>query len=115
PKTGYVFCNGENLIPIPNDGRSLDKPEDYHALFTAVDGETMTVAWQIIVDGNLDNVDADYQGKYCCATCYNSEEGLTLADMAANAQDWIVIFNIQRIEAAVANGDYETIGGVPVL
>jgi nitrous-oxide reductase len=115
PKTGYVFRNGENLVPIPNDGRSLDKPADYRALFTAVDGETMKVAWQIIVNGNLDNVDADYQGKYCFATCYNSEEGVTLADMTAAEQDWIVVFNLQRIEAAVANGEYEEIGGVPVL
>jgi nitrous-oxide reductase len=115
PKTGYVFCNGENLVPIPNDGRSLDKPGDYRALFTAVDGETMKVAWQIVVNGNLDNVDADYQGKYCFATCYNSEEGVTLTDMTSAEQDWIVVFNLQRIEAAVANGEYEKIGGVPVL
>ena len=52
-------------MPIPNDGKILDDPKKYASLFTAVDGETMKVAWQIRVDGNLDNVDADYQGKYC--------------------------------------------------
>ncbi|HTN12998.1 MAG TPA: TAT-dependent nitrous-oxide reductase, partial [Acetobacteraceae bacterium] len=84
-------------------------------IFSAVDGDTMKVAWQIIVDGNLDNVDADYQGKYAFATCYNSEGGVTLAEMTANEQDWVTIFNIKRIEEAVKKGDYKEMGGVPVL
>ncbi|MEC5322666.1 TAT-dependent nitrous-oxide reductase [Aurantimonas sp. A3-2-R12] len=115
PKTGYVFCNGEDRVPIPNDGKILDDKSQYHAIFTAVDGETMQVAWQVKVDGNLDNVDADYQGKYCFATCYNSEEGVNLAEMMEKEQDWAVIFNIKRIEEAVVNGDYEEINGVPVV
>ncbi|MGQ7793761.1 TAT-dependent nitrous-oxide reductase [Faunimonas sp. B44] len=115
PKTGYVFCNGENRVPLPNDGRSLDKPEEYTCIFTALDGDTMEVAWQVMVDGNLDNVDGDYQGKYCFATCYNSEEGVTLAEMTAAEQDWIVIFNLKRIEEAVARGEAEMISGVPVV
>ncbi|WP_431323523.1 TAT-dependent nitrous-oxide reductase [Rhizobium sp. YTU87027] len=115
PKTGYVFCNGEDRVPIPNDGKVLDDPKQYHAVFTAVDGETMEVAWQIIVDGNLDNVDADYQGKYCFATCYNSEEGVNLPETMAKDQDWVVVFNLKRIEDAVARGDFKKIGGVPVL
>ncbi|MCC6868059.1 MAG: TAT-dependent nitrous-oxide reductase, partial [Burkholderiales bacterium] len=115
PKTGYVFCNGEDSVPIPNDGRDLDDPKQYQAVFTAVDGETMKVAWQVIVDGNLDNVDGDYQGKYCFSTCYNSEGGVTLAEMTKAEQDWVVVFNLKRIEEAVANKKHRTIGGVPVL
>ena len=75
----------------------------------------MKVAWQIMVDGNLDNVDADYQGKYAWSTCYNSEEGVTLAEMMAKEQDWVVIFNLKRIEEAVKAGKAEMISGVPVL
>ncbi|GIK95817.1 MAG: nitrous-oxide reductase [Alphaproteobacteria bacterium] len=115
PRTGYVFCNGEYRVPVPNDGSILDEPGKYHAIFTALDGDTMKVAWQVKVSGNLDNVDSDYQGKYCFSTCYNSEEGVTLAEMTAAEQDWIVIFNLARIEEAVAKGEYEEIGGVPVL
>ena len=115
PKTGYVFCNGENRVPIPNDGTTAHDVDSYQCIFTAVDGETMEIAWQVLVDGNLDNVDADYQGKYAFATCYNSAEGVTLAEMTSTEQDWIVIFNLARIEEAVKNGDYETIGGVAVV
>ncbi len=115
PKTGYVFANGEDRVPIPNDGKILGDHTQYHAIFTAVDGEEMKVAWQVMIDGNLDNVDADYQGKYAFATCYNSEEGVTLADMMGNEQDWIVVFNLKRIEEAVAKGDFKEMGGVPVV
>jgi nitrous-oxide reductase len=115
PRTGYVFCNGEDRVPLPNDGKILDDSKQYHSMFTAVDGDTMKVAWQIIVDGNLDNVDADYQGKYAFSTCYNSEEGVTLAEMTASEQDWVAIFNLKRIEDAVKRGDYKEMGGVPVL
>jgi nitrous-oxide reductase len=115
PKTGYVFCNGEDRVPIPNDGKVLDDPKQYRSMFSAVDGETMKVAWQIIVSGNLDNVDADYQGKYCFSTCYNSEEGVTLAEMMAKEQDWVVVFNLKRIEEAVKSGKAQMMNGVPVL
>ena len=115
PKTGYVYCNGEDRVPVPNDGKTLDDPTKYWCMFTAVDGETMKVAWQIRVDGNLDNVDSDYQGKYAWSTCYNSEEGVNLAEMMSKEQDWVVIFNIKRIEEAVKSGKAQMIAGVPVL
>ena len=115
PRTGYVFCNGEDRVPVPNDGRDLNNPKKYVSIFSAVDGDTMKVAWQLKVDGNLDNVDCDYQGKYAWATCYNSEEGVTLAEMMAKEQDWVIVFNLKRIEEAVKKGEFETIGGVPVL
>lgn len=115
PRTGYVFANGEHRVPLPNDGKILDSPKKYVAIFTAIDGDTMKVAWQVIVDGNLDNVDADYQGKYAFSTCYNSEGGVTLAEMTKSEQDWVVIFNIKRIEAAVKAGKAKMMKGVPVL
>ncbi len=116
PRTGYVFANGEHRVPLPNDGRDLEDPTKYHAIFSAIDGDSMKVAWQVMVDGNLDNVDADYQGLYAVSSCYNGEEGVNLEAMTSAEQDWAVIFDIKAIEAGVKAGDFKTYdGGVPVL
>jgi nitrous-oxide reductase len=116
PRTGYIFANGEYGVPLPNDGKTnINNPAEYWCLFSGIDVDTMEVRWQVMVDGNLDNVDADYQGKYAFSTCYNSEKGVTLADMMANEQDWVVIFNIPRIEDAVRKGEFTERNGVPVV
>ena len=115
PKTGYVFCNGENRAPLINDGRDLDDYKKWRSVFTAVDGDTMKVAWQVIVSGNLDNCDTDYQNKYAASTCYNSEEGITLEEMTSSETDHAVFFDIAAIEAGVKAGKAEMINGVPVL
>ncbi|OZI72682.1 MULTISPECIES: TAT-dependent nitrous-oxide reductase [Bordetella] len=116
PRTGYVFANGEHIVPLPNDGTVTDDPKkNFFAIYTAIDGDTMKIAWQVMVDGNLDNGDADYQGKYSFATCYNSEKGVTVEEASANEQDWVVVFNIKRIEEGVKAGDFKTLNGVPVL
>jgi len=115
PRTGYVFANGEHRVPIPNDGSILDDPSKYHAIFTAIDGDSMEVKWQIMVDGNLDNCDADYQGLYAFSTCYNSEESTNLPGMMGKERDWAVVFDIKAIEKGVKKGDFQRIKGVPVL
>lgn len=73
-------------MPIPNDGSIVDEPDKYHAIFTAIDGGEMKVVWQVMVDDNRDNCDADYQGLYTVSTCYNSEEDVTLAQMVPSEQ-----------------------------
>lgn len=117
PRTGYVFANAEFEVPAPNDGHGLDDVKGYQTMFTAIDGDTMEIAWQVVVDGNLDNTEADYQGKYAISTCYNSEGGTTLPEMMQAERDWAVVFNIARIEAAVKAGKFKTIGKskVPVV
>ena len=116
PRTGYIFANSEHIIPIPNDGHVLDDPKNnYWSVYTAIDGDTMKVAWQVLVDGNLDNTDCDYQGKYAISSCYNPNKGTTLTEMTDHEQAWVTVFNIKRIEEAVKSGDYKTMSGVPVV
>ncbi len=117
PRTGYVFANGEYRIPSPNDGRDLNDPKKYQTMFSAIDGDTMEVAWQVIVSGNLDNNDTDYSGEYVVASCYNSEGGVNLGEMMEAERDHVVVFDIKAIETAVKAGKFKTIGDskVPVL
>ena len=115
PYTKYVFCNAEFIIPHPNDGHSFDlKDRTSFTMFNAIDAEKMEMAFQVIVDGNLDNADMDYTGKYAAATCYNSEKATDLAGMMRNERDWVVVFNIPRIEAAIKAGKFISVDGVKV-
>lgn len=117
PFTKYVICNGEFEVPIVNDGSTMRDVSTYRSLFSVVDAEKMEVAFQVMVDGNLDNTDADFDGKYFASTCYNSEMGMTLGEMISAERDHVVVFNLARCEAALKAGKFKTYNGndVPVL
>ena len=118
PYTKYVICNGEFEIPMNNDGKaSLEDVSTYRSLFNVIDAETMEMAFQVMVDGNLDNTDADFDGKYFASTSYNSEMGMNLGEMISSERDHVVVFDLARCEAAVKAGKFKTYNGidVPVL
>ncbi len=115
--TTRVFCGSEFHIPQPNDGRGMDDPNKYFAVFTCVDAETMDVRWQCKIDGNMDLVATSFDGKLAAANQYNTENGMIYANMMSAERDACVFFNIERIEKAVKAGKTFRIPGstVPVV
>ncbi|MGE5623249.1 MAG: TAT-dependent nitrous-oxide reductase [Bacillota bacterium] len=115
--TTRVFCGGEFHVPLPNDGRDLDDPSKWGALFSCVDAESMEVRWQVRIDGNCDLVATSYDGKYAATNQYNTENAADQAGMMSAERDACVFFDIARIEKMVKDGKYTTIGKskVPVV
>ncbi|MCB1908737.1 MAG: nitrous-oxide reductase [Rhodocyclaceae bacterium] len=115
--TTRVFCGAEFSIPLPNDGRDLEDGSKYHSLFTCVDSESMEVRWQVLIDGNCDLVASSYDGKLTCTNQYNTEMAVRYQDMMTVEMDACLFFNVARIEQAVKDGKFTTIGDskVPVV
>jgi len=115
PDTQLVFGVGEFRVPMPNDGRDVQSPDEYGSVLSAINPETMDVEWQVEVDGNMDNGDGGKEGRWFFATGYNSEEGVTESEMARSDRDYVKAFDIPAIWDAVEAGNYEEISGVPVV
>lgn len=115
--TTRVFCGAEFHIPLPNDGRDLDDPSKWGALFTCVDAATMEVRWQCRVDGNMDLTATSYDGKLVASNQYNVENAAEQAGMMSAEMDACVFLNVARIEQAVKDGKTFTVGSskVPVV
>ncbi|ODS55433.1 MAG: nitrous-oxide reductase [Acidobacteria bacterium SCN 69-37] len=115
--TTRVFCGSEFSTPLPNDGRGMNDASAYRSLFTCVDAESMEVRWQVLIDGNCDLVATSFDGKLAATNQYNTEMGVTFADMMSAERDRCAFFHIERIEAAVAAGRTRTYGDskVPVV
>ncbi len=115
--TTRVFCGNEFHIPQPNDGRDLDDPTKYFCLFTCVDAETMEVRWQAKVDGNMDLVATSYDGRFAASNQYNTEGGAHYEDMMSAEMDACVFLDVGRVEQAIKDGKFTTIGDsrVPVV
>ncbi len=113
--TTRVFCGGEFAIPLPNAG--TEDATKYRSMFTCVDAETMEVRWQALISGNCDLVATSYDGKLAATNQYNTEMGAHFEDMMGAERDACLFFNVARVEAAIKEGKFKTIGNskVPVI
>ena len=108
--TTRLFVGSEFGIPLPNDGRDLENPRTTRAWSTCIDAETMEVRWQCKVDGNMDLLATSYDGKLAAWNQYNSENGVQFAEMMVAERDNVVFVNIARVEQAIKDGKFKTIG-----
>lgn len=113
PKTEWVVVNGEFQVPVPNDPR---KPSSqYYGVHTIIDAERMEIVCQIILEENLDLAATDYKGKYSIVNSYNPEQGVTISEMLSWDQDYIIVFNWEKVREALRKGAYRVINGVKVI
>lgn len=113
PKTEWVVTNGEFQVPVPNDPKK--PPKEYYGVHAIIDAERMAVVCQVLVEENLDLAATDYKGKYSMATSYNAEQGVTISEMLAWDNDYLLVFNWDKIREALRKGNYKTINGVKVI
>lgn len=113
PKTEWVVVNGEFQVPVPNDPKK--PPKEYYGVHSIIDAERMAVLCQVLVEENLDLAATDYKGKYSMATSYNAEQGVTISEMLAWDNDYLLVFNWERIKDALRKGNYKTVNGVKVI
>jgi len=113
PKTEWLVTNGEFQVPVPNDPKK--PPKEYYGVHTIIDAERMAIVCQVLVEENMDLAATDYKGKYSMATSYNAEQGVTVSEMLAWDNDYLLVFNWERIRDALAKGRYKVINGVKVI
>ena len=116
PHTEWVILNSEFRAPLENDGRG--DPADaatYTGVHTIIDAEKMQIVAQVMVPTNLDLAATDYGGRYSFATSYNSEGGATISEMLAKDRDYLVVFDWNRIKAALSAGKFKTVDGIKML
>lgn len=100
---------------MPNDGRDFDAIGKYTALFSALDPKSMETKWQVEVDGNLDILDTDKDGRWAIASCYNSEEAPEIEGMSRDDRDYVKAFDVPAIEDAVEQRKFEEVNGIPIV
>jgi nitrous-oxide reductase len=113
PKTEWLVCNSEFQIPIPNDPKTSAK--NYYGCHTIIDAQKMEIVCQVKMDSNLDLAATDYQGRYSMTTSYNSEKGVTVSEMLSAPNDFLFVFNWDRIRKALKEGKGKVVNGVKML
>jgi nitrous-oxide reductase len=112
PDTKYIGVNGE--FEQPTDGLATN-PAPYTSVVSFVDPDSMTVKFQVRVNGNIDIADSSKDGKYFFSTVYNLEQGKSMGGMIQFDRDALAAIDIPAAEKAVAEGKAEVRNGVPII
>src|SRR5215468_5716371 len=112
PNTKYIVVNGE--FEQPTDGL-VTNPAPYTSVVAFVDPDSMTVKFQVRVNGNIDIADTSKDGRYSFSTIYNLEQGKNMGAMIQYDRDAVAAIDIPAAEKAVAAGKGHTRNGVPIL
>ena len=112
PDTKYIGVNGE--FEQPTDGLATN-PAAYTSVVSFIEPDSMTVKFQVRVNGNIDIADSSKDGKYFFATVYNLEQGKTMGGMIQFDRDALAAIDIAAAEKAVADGKAVVRNGVPII
>jgi nitrous-oxide reductase len=112
PDTKYIVVNGE--FEQPTDGMATN-PAPYTSVVAFVHPDTMDVAFEVRVNGNIDIADTSKDGRYAFSTVYNLEQGKQIEEMLVYDRDAVAAIDISAAEKAVAEGKGDVRNGVPIL
>ncbi|MGD8817185.1 MAG: TAT-dependent nitrous-oxide reductase [Acidobacteriota bacterium] len=112
PDTAHIIVNGEFEGEVP---AGPPDPAEYASVMAFLEPESLDVEFEVLLPGNADINDASKDGRWAFTTIYNLERGLTVEEMIRLDEDAIAAIDIPAAQRALAAGEFNTVGGVPVI
>lgn len=112
PTCKYVFVNGE----LEQDfAENTVQSAKYRSVVAFLDAESLETKFQVQLTGNADIATSGKDGRYVFATMYNTENATSSEGMIERDQDAVAAIDVPLAEKALADGNFTSINGVPVI